>query len=200
MTTSPEQMQINVLLQDVINLARRISELEETNLKNAHYKRLAGKALHRRLNDIEAKSNITWMRVRQLERDYHELAGTPPYQDEEEEQKPAPATAHEQEIICTFCEKRKSEVPKLLAGPFRLGGSKICSACVDLCYSIVHEEGDRPYTEADVQALVEAARNIDNTGPNINDQGEPLWNMDQSDLEALETALKPFNTRKDGSQ
>lgn len=56
------------------------------------------------------------------------------------------------EMRCSFCSKRKSEVRKLIAGP---GGAVICDECVVLCVEILVEEDDRtPPKLRDVWALV----------------------------------------------
>ena len=41
---------------------------------------------------------------------------------------------------CTFCEKSRSEVQSLIAGP---PGIYICNECVDICNSILREETRR---------------------------------------------------------
>ena len=43
------------------------------------------------------------------------------------------------EIKCSFCGKRQSQVKKLIAGP---SGVYICDECVDICSDILEEELD----------------------------------------------------------
>jgi ClpX C4-type zinc finger len=43
-------------------------------------------------------------------------------------------------INCSFCQKSKDEVAKLIAGP----GAFICDECVGLCVEILQIESDKP--------------------------------------------------------
>jgi len=55
---------------------------------------------------------------------------------------------------CTFCEKSRSEVQSLIAGP---PGIYICNECVDICNSILREETRRvSQVSPDAQALPES--------------------------------------------
>jgi ATP-dependent Clp protease ATP-binding subunit ClpX len=40
------------------------------------------------------------------------------------------------ELICSFCTKRQSQVRKMIAGP----GVYICDECVQLCCDIIEQE------------------------------------------------------------
>ncbi len=40
------------------------------------------------------------------------------------------------ELVCSFCQKRQSQVRKMIAGP----GVFICNDCVQLCYDIIEGE------------------------------------------------------------
>ena len=50
------------------------------------------------------------------------------------------ATVNEEQRLlhCSFCHRSRREVKKLIAGP----EVYICDECIDLCYSIVHEDND----------------------------------------------------------
>lgn len=52
------------------------------------------------------------------------------------------ASAEQQEsmVHCSFCQKSKTEVAKLIAGP----GVFICDECVGLCVEILADEASRP--------------------------------------------------------
>lgn len=51
---------------------------------------------------------------------------------------PTISTTHEKNpLYCSFCGKSQHEVPKLIAGPTVF----ICNECIELCVSILQEEG-----------------------------------------------------------
>ena len=43
----------------------------------------------------------------------------------------------EKELICNFCGKSQDEVERMIIGP----GVNICNECIELCYSLLDEEG-----------------------------------------------------------
>ena len=43
----------------------------------------------------------------------------------------------EKELICSFCGKSQDEVERMIIGP----GVNICNECIELCYSLLDEEG-----------------------------------------------------------
>ena len=50
------------------------------------------------------------------------------------------ATVNEEQrsLYCSFCHRSRRELKNLIAGP----EVYICDECIDLCYSIVHEDND----------------------------------------------------------
>jgi len=50
------------------------------------------------------------------------------------------ATVNEEQhlLYCSFCHNSEREVRKLIAG----NKAYICDECIDLCYSIVHDDND----------------------------------------------------------
>ena len=51
---------------------------------------------------------------------------------------PRDGDMREKAVRCSFCNKLQSQVDKLIAGP----GVFICDECVELCRSIIEEEGE----------------------------------------------------------
>jgi ATP-dependent Clp protease ATP-binding subunit ClpX len=46
-------------------------------------------------------------------------------------------SARMREYRCSFCNKPQDAVRRLIAGP---GQVSICNECIDLCYTIVHDD------------------------------------------------------------
>ena len=46
----------------------------------------------------------------------------------------------EKEITCSFCGKGQDQVERMIIGP----GVNICSECIELCSTLLSEEGIRP--------------------------------------------------------
>jgi ATP-dependent Clp protease ATP-binding subunit ClpX len=46
-----------------------------------------------------------------------------------------PEDINKQDLECSFCSKKRSEVTKLVAGP----SVYICNECIDLSYKILHD-------------------------------------------------------------
>ena len=42
-------------------------------------------------------------------------------------------------LVCSFCNKSRNDVTKLIAGP----EVYICNECVDLCYGIINEDTEK---------------------------------------------------------
>mgnify|MGYP000007717916 FL=1 len=43
-------------------------------------------------------------------------------------------------LICNFCGKSQDEVERMIIGP----GVNICNECIELCHSLLDEEGKAP--------------------------------------------------------
>ena len=70
----------------------------------------------------------------------------------------APGATRLETLCCSFCQKDKNAVAKLVAGP----GAYICNECVELCDQIIAEEPVPPFgawdEQPDDQLLASLAR------------------------------------------
>lgn len=63
----------------------------------------------------------------------------------------------EKELICSFCGKTQDEVERMIIGP----GVNICNECIELCYSLLDEEGKPDVQRENARKRVAAAEKTD---------------------------------------